>query len=268
MEATVEIARQLRLRDIGGMIILDFIDMDTPRDKKQVTDSLVKALKNDKSRTKISSISPLGLIEMTRKRTKETVDVALSDICPYCHGLGRVPSAESMSMQIEREVNKLASTVASEAILILAHADVAAQLIGAEGEDIEKLERGSRRAIYVRSQPHWHVEKFEIEPGTMAKIEQSYPLLKRDAIVECEVGKHVISQPPWGSTTIGNGYQVDIVNAGKLVGQTAKVRLKSIGRSLAIGEAVNSGAKSSQPQRASEKSTDRRTARNAAVQAT
>ena len=88
LEATEEIARQLRLRDLGGMIVLDFIDMDSARDKKAVMDAFVKALKDDRSRTKISSISALGLIEMTRKRTGETVDTAMTEICPYCHGLG------------------------------------------------------------------------------------------------------------------------------------------------------------------------------------
>jgi len=243
MEATGEIARQLRLRDLGGMIVLDFIDMDNPRDKKNVTDMLVKALKNDRSRTKIASISPLGLIEMTRKRTKETVDVALTDVCPYCHGLGRVPSAETVSMLIERDVAKLATTVNSEAILIVSHPDVAAQLIGVEGEDIERFERRIRRAIYVRSDPHWHVEKFEIEPGSMAKIEQAYPLPRRGTVIECNIGKNAISPPPWASAQIQGGYQVDIANAAKFLGQNVRVRLQTAGRSLAIGEALNAGGK-------------------------
>ncbi|MDR3708411.1 MAG: Rne/Rng family ribonuclease [Capsulimonadaceae bacterium] len=243
MEATGEIARQLRLRDIGGMIILDFIDMDNPRDKKLVTDTLVKALKNDRSRTKISSISPLGLIEMTRKRTKETVDVALTDICPYCHGLGRVSSAETVSMTVERYVTKLSTTVNSEAILILAHPDVAAQLIGAEGEDIERLEHTLRRAIYVRAQPNWHVEKFEVEPGTMAKIEQAYPLPRRGTVIECAAIKNVLSPPPWATAHLQGGYQLDIMNAAKFVGQNIRVRLRTVGRSLAIGESLQTGGK-------------------------
>lgn len=246
MEATVEIARQLRLRDIGGMIVLDFIDMDNPRDKKNVTDTLVRALKNDRSRTKISSISPLGLIEMTRKRTKETVDVALTDICPYCHGLGRVPSAETVSMQVEREVAKLSTTVNSEAILISCHPDVAAQLIGTEGEDIERLEHRLRRAIYVRSLQHWHVEKYEIEPGTMAKIEQAYPMPRRGTVVECTVGKSAFLAPPWSSAHLAGGYQVDIANGAKFVGQNIRVRLQSAGRSLALGECLNAGGKNSE----------------------
>jgi ribonuclease G len=252
LEATSEIARQLRLRDIGGMIILDFIDMDNQRDKKAVTDTLLRALKNDRSRTKISSISPLGLIEMTRKRTKETVDVAMTDTCPYCHGIGRISSAETVSMQAEREIGKLANEVSSEAILVIAHPDVVANIVGEQGEDIERLERQVRRSIYVRAQPHFHVEKFEVEPGSMARIEQSYPIPKRGQIVECAVQKSVISDPPWATAHIEGGYQVEISNGAKFLGQNIRVRLTSTNRSVAIGESMSggpSGARPSKPER-------------------
>jgi ribonuclease G len=239
VEATYEIARQLRLRDIGGMIILDFIDMDNQRDKKMVTDALVKALRNDRSRTKISSISPLGLIEMTRKRTRETVDIALTDTCPYCHGLGRISSAETVSMQVEREIRKMARAVASEAILVMAHPDVVANLIGAQGEDIEKLEHQVHRAVYVRAEPHWHIEKYEVEPGTMQRIEQTYPIPKRGQVVECAIVKSVLSIPPWAAAHITGGYQVDIVNGGKFLGQNIRVRLLSASRSVAVGEVMS-----------------------------
>jgi ribonuclease G len=244
MESTNEIARQLRLRDIGGMIVLDFIDMDNARDKKSVTDALVRALKNDRSRTKISSISPLGLIEMTRKRTRETVDVTLTDTCPYCHGLGRIPSAETVSMNIERDIRKMAKTVNSEAVLVIAHPDVAAYFVGPQGEDIEKLERQVQRAIYVRSDINWHIEKYEVEPGTPARIEQVHPLPKRGQVIEAIVGKSMLSTPPWASAYFMNGYQLDITNGAKNVGQNARIRITNVGRSLAIGE-VNSGAQKS-----------------------
>jgi ribonuclease G len=239
MESTNEIARQLRLRDIGGMIVLDFIDMDNARDKKSVTDALIRALKNDRSRTKISSISPLGLIEMTRKRTRETVDVTLTDTCPYCHGLGRIPSAETVSMNIERDIRKMAKTVTSEAIFVLAHPDVAGYFVGPQGEDIERLERQVQRSIYVRSDINWHIEKYEIEPGVAARIEQAHPLPKRGQIVETAVTKSMLSTPPWATAYCLDGYQMDITNGAKNQGQNARVRITNVGRSLAIGEVVS-----------------------------
>ena len=176
LEATDEIARQLRLRDLGGMVILDFIDMDSQRDKKAVMDAFVKALKDDRSRTKISNISPLGLIEMTRKRTGETVDTAMTDVCPYCQGLGRVESAETVSLRVERELRRLAATAHHEGYVVAAHPAVAANLIGEQGLDIEELERQIQRVVCIRAVPSWHhVEKFEIEPGVPAKDRAELP---------------------------------------------------------------------------------------------
>jgi ribonuclease G len=222
MEATYEIARQLRLRDIGGMIVLDFIDMDSQRDKKQVTEALIKALKHDRSRTKIASISPLGLIEMTRKRTKETVDVVLTDTCPYCHGIGRISSPETVSMAIEREIRKLSAGVASEAILVIAHPDVC-------------------RSIFVRAQSHFHIEKFEVEPGSVDRIEQNYPYPKRGSVVDCIVLKSEISALPWATAYVDNGYQLEIMNGGKFLGQNIRVKLSAANRSYGIAEPLVAG---------------------------
>jgi ribonuclease G len=239
MESTNEIARQLRLRDIGGMIVLDFIDMDNARDKKMVTDALIRALKNDRSRTKISSISPLGLIEMTRKRTRETVDVTLTDTCPYCHGLGRIPSAETVSMNIERDIRKMAKSVNSESILVLAHPDVAAYFVGPQAEDIERLERQVQRSIYVRSDLSWHIEKYEVEPGTATRIEQAHPLPKRGQVIDVGIVKSMLSTPPWATAYYSNGYQLDITNGAKNQGQNARIRITSVGRSLALGDVIS-----------------------------
>lgn len=243
LEATEEIARQLRLRDLGGMIILDFIDMENSRDKKAVTDAFVKALKDDRSRTKISSITPLGLIEMTRKRTGETVDTAMTEICPHCQGLGRIPSPETVSLEIERELSRLAGNNNSEAFLVSAHPEVAARLIGAQGEDIEALERQLRRSIFVRSVPSWHhVQKYDVEHGTLQKIEQHFTLPKRGQIVDCVVSRDdpYGDRAPWalGYLPGFRSFQVDLMNGSKFAGQTVRVRLTDIRRSVAIGEVL------------------------------
>ena len=106
LDAAGEIARQLRLRDIGGIIVIDFIDMNNARDKQAVLKALETALKKDRSRTKISNISPLGLVEMTRKRTGETLTGFMTDECPYCKGRGHLPSAESVSLVVERDLRR------------------------------------------------------------------------------------------------------------------------------------------------------------------
>jgi ribonuclease G len=247
LEATEEIARQLRLRDLGGMIILDFIDMENARDKKAVMDAFVKALKDDRSRTKISSISALGLIEMTRKRTGETVDTAMTEICPYCQGLGRVSSAETVSLAIERELRRLSVASNTEAFVVTAHPDVAAHLIGAQGEDIESLERMLRRAIYVHCVPSWHhVEKYDIDPASIQKVEQTATLPRRGQIVEVAVSREDPhgDRAPWalGYMLPQRSFQVDLVNGAKFLGHTVRARLTDVRRSVAVGEVLTGNA--------------------------
>lgn len=247
LEATEEIARQLRLRDLGGMVILDFIDMDSQRDKKAVMDAFVKALKEDRSRTKISNISPLGLIEMTRKRTGETVDTAMTDICPYCQGLGRVESAETVSLRVERDLRRLAASSAHEAFLVAAHPSVAALLIGEQGEDLEDLERQLQRSVSVRAVPSWHhVEKYEIESGSQSKIEQLFPAPRRGQVVECIVSREDPQgdRAPWTTAYLlpQRAYHIDLVNGAKHSGQIIRARLLDVRRSVAIGEVLTGAA--------------------------
>ena len=247
LEATEEIARQLRLRDLGGMIVLDFIDMDSARDKKAVMDAFVKALKDDRSRTKISSISALGLIEMTRKRTGETVDTAMTEICPYCHGLGRIDSAETVSLAIERELRKLAATTQHEAFVVSAHPDVCAHLIGAQGEDIEELERDLRRSIYVRSVPSWHhIEKYDIDQGGLQKFEQPLtppaPGPDRRSARWAATTRRATAPPGPPPTCCRSGpSRSSLSNGARFQGQTVKVRLTDVRRSVAIAEVSTSG---------------------------
>ena len=118
LDAVNEIARQLRLRDIGGIIVIDFIDMINTKDRQKVVSALEKELHKDRTRTKISHISPLGLIEMTRKRTGETLTELVTEPCPYCQGRGRVESAETVSLQIERELRQLCAANDDEAFLV------------------------------------------------------------------------------------------------------------------------------------------------------
>ena len=246
LEATEEIARQLRLRDLGGMIVLDFIDMENQRDKKAVMDAFVKALKDDRSRTKISTISPLGLIEMTRKRTGETVDTAMTDICPYCQGLGRVESAETSSLRLERELRRMVANSQSEAFAIAAHPNVVAHLLGPQGEDIEALERVLRRALFVRCVPGWHhVEKFEIEPTSVSKAEQALPVPRRGQIVECIVAREEAQgeRAPWATGYLlpQRALHMELSNGARFAGQTVRVRVTEAGRSLVVGEVVTGG---------------------------
>lgn len=242
LESASEIARQLRLRDIGGIIIIDFIDMANPKDRQHVVSALDKSLKKDRTRTKISHISPLGLVEMTRKRTGETISEVITEACPYCQGRGRVESPETVSTKVERELRKLKAEVDEEAFFITVHSEVALHLVGPMGETINEIERRLKCALYVRANPEFHMEKYEIVPGNLQEIEKQMLQHKSTDVVECEVIRNPYSLLP-RSTAWLDGYLVDLSNGGKYIGQRVKAKLTDIKRSYALGEVVG-GSKS------------------------
>ncbi len=212
LDAAGEIARQLRLRDIGGIIVIDFIDMNNARDKQAVLKTLEAVLKKDRSRTKISNISPLGLVEMTRKRTGETLTGFMTDECPYCKGRGHLPSAESVSLVIERDLRRQIGdpkNARKEAFLINCHPEVAELVIGPEGTNITWLEQQVQRALYVRCDLNAHIEKYTIEGGDITDFDKSRLAFRRAQIVECRVVRSLLKEP---NKCIGwaDGYLLDL----------------------------------------------------------
>jgi ribonuclease G len=241
LDAAAEIARQLRLRDIGGIIVIDFIDMNNPRDKQSVLKALEMALKKDRSRTKISNISPLGLVEMTRKRTGETLTGFMTDDCPYCKGRGHLASSESVSLLLERELRKYANdpkNAKKEALLVRCHPEVAELLIGPEGTTIAEMERDLQRAIYVRSDADAHVEKFSIEGGDIAEYEKLRQSYRRAQIVECRIVRSLLKEP---AKCIGwsDGYLLDLDDGNKYIGQRAKAKILDSRRSVATAQILS-----------------------------
>ena len=240
LDAANEIARQMRLRDIGGIIIIDFIDMNNARDKQSVVKALELALKKDRSRTKISNITPLGLIEMTRKRTGETLTGFMTDECPYCKGRGNLPSAESVSVQLEREIRRFGGNpqyARKDAFLVTCHPEVAELLIGPEGSTIAELERELQKAIYVRAEEGAHIEKIDIDPGDIGEFEKNRLNYRRAQVVECHIVKSLLKE---GVKAVGwsEGYLLDLDDGVKMIGQKAKVKILDVRRSYAVGQIV------------------------------
>ncbi len=240
VDAAGEIARQLRLRDIGGIIVIDFIDMNNARDKQAVLKALETALKRDRSRTKISSISPLGLVEMTRKRTGETLTGFMTDECPVCKGRGHLPSAESMSLMVERDLRRQANdqkNARKDAFLLTCHPEIAELLIGPDGTTVEEIERQIQRAVYIRAGEGTTLEKYTIEPGDIAEFEKGRANMRRAAVVECRITRSLLKEP---NKCIGwaGGYLLDLDESQRLVGATARVRITDVRRSYAAGQIV------------------------------
>jgi ribonuclease G len=162
LEAAREIAYQLRLRNIGGIIIVDFIDMDRPTDREKVTNALQEALKRDKQKTNILKISELGLVQMTRKRTRESLTRTLSEQCPYCEGKGFVKSLTTVCYEILRAISKDISDTMSDTIRVTAHPEVAKLLYEQESEQLERIQKQHNITIQLNPDPNLFQEQYEI----------------------------------------------------------------------------------------------------------
>jgi len=164
LEAVEEIVCQLRLRNIGGIIILDLIDMDDAGHRKLVSDTLEAALARDKARTSILRISELGLIQMTRKRTRENLERLLSAPCPYCDGRGRVKSVPTVASEILRAIQReVARTPASRArVTVRANRDVISYLFNDEEDSIRTLQDRLGRGVVLKVAENYHQEQYDV----------------------------------------------------------------------------------------------------------
>lgn len=162
LEAAKEVVNQLRFRNIGGLIIIDLIDMDRAEHRDKVYRALQEALRSDKARTNILKISELGLVEMTRKRTRESLVQTLCEPCPHCEGRGYMLSGETVAYSILREIRNDLPRFGGRQIAITVSPRVAEQLLSVESEPLAKLAQELGREIEVRARPGLHQEQFEV----------------------------------------------------------------------------------------------------------
>jgi ribonuclease G len=162
LEAAVTIARQLRVRNLGGIIVLDFIDMQEPDHRQALLDALQGALAADRAQTHIASVSPLGLVEMTRKRTRESLEHLLCAACPQCQGRGYVRTAETVSHEIFRELMRQSRQFQSDELVVLAHQDVVDWLQDEESAVLAELETQVGRPIRLQSEPLYAIDHYDV----------------------------------------------------------------------------------------------------------
>jgi ribonuclease G len=162
LEATVTIARQLRLRNLGGIIIIDFIDMRDEPHRRAVLAALERALSGDRAQTHIVSLSPLGLVEMTRKRTRESLEHLLCEPCPSCEGRGFIRTPETVCNEIFREIVRQSRQFASRELLILAHQDVVGRLLDEESATLGELEAQVGRPIRLQVEALYGVDQYDV----------------------------------------------------------------------------------------------------------
>jgi ribonuclease G len=160
-EAVKEIARQMRLRDLGGIIVVDFIDMDERKNRQKVMQALEEAMRNDRAPFKILAFNDFGLVAITRKRVKQSLERTLCSSCPHCEGAGYVKSVETIIGEILLEAHKIAPAIENDTVMLRVHPDVAKQLKASRSDYMAELEEILGRSVMITADPLLHNEKFD-----------------------------------------------------------------------------------------------------------
>jgi ribonuclease G len=161
-EAIKEIVRQVRLRDLGGIIVIDFIDMDERKNRQKVMQVLEEAMRADRAPYKILQFNDFGLVAITRKRVKQSLERTLCSPCPHCDGAGYIKSVQTVVSEILAEARKMAGSVEGKEVVLRVHADVAKVLKSHQNKYLEELEEVLRRPVLIKSDSQLHHEKFDL----------------------------------------------------------------------------------------------------------
>jgi ribonuclease G len=242
LEAAEEVVRQLRLRDIGGIIVIDFIDMARARNRDAVLKTLRQYLDEDRTKTYVVEISPLGLVEMTRQNVTDGVREILTKPCPTCDGDGVVLSEETVALEVDRWLRDLAVERQDvPAFLIRVHPKVASILVGDHGAPgpIAEIEEETKRHFHFEGTEALPVDHFEVVlEGTREEIEErALPFREgEEVLVEIEE-PHMYNEDD--AVAKLDGYIVSVFGAAPLVGEKTLVRIEKVGRSAAQASLVN-----------------------------
>jgi len=243
LEAVKEVVRQLRLRDIGGIIVIDFIDMANPKNRASVEDALRGELERDRTKTYVVEISPLGLVEMTRQNVTDGPREILTRKCPTCAGDGIVVSDHTVAMQIERRLRALASPGNRvQAYRVALHPRVLELLVGPGGARLAAIEEATRRRFFlVPAEGHIHTDHFDvIAEGKLIDL-QPVSALVEGSTVELKLGE-VGRYDATAAAGRVDGVDVLVAGAAKLVGKKATVTIGRVLEGQAFATLVVSGA--------------------------
>jgi ribonuclease G len=177
LEAAAEVARQLRLRDVGGIIVCDFIDMETRQSRDRVLQELRNHLGRDRARTKAFAVSDLGLVEMTRQRVRQSHYQSMTEPCPTCEGTGRVFTPETIIRRMERSVRRMVVEGRRDNLLVKLHPDVAMYVLEEERELVQKLQKAASFSLELRDDPLLKPDEFKlVVKGQGRDVTQQYAI--------------------------------------------------------------------------------------------
>ncbi|MTD42787.1 Rne/Rng family ribonuclease [Conexibacter sp. W3-3-2] len=241
LEAAEAVVNQLRLRDIGGIIVIDFIDMARARNRDAVLKQLRKALSEDRTKTFTAEISKLGLVEMTRQNVTEGVREIISRECPTCHGDGVVRSEETIAIDIERQLREIASRAprSTEAYLVQINPKVTAEFTGDGGRVLRALEAETGKLFHFEGSEGLPLDHFQITmEGSQADVEEkAVPFRPGEEVLVQIVEPHMYDAD--AAVAKIDGYIVSIRRAGRLVGEKRLVRIEDAGRTAATAVLVD-----------------------------
>jgi ribonuclease G len=231
LEAVKEVVRQLRLRDIGGIIVIDFIDMANPKNRETVEEALRTELERDRTKTYVVEISPLGLVEMTRQNVTDGPREIITSRCPVCEGAGVVVSDATHALEIERKLRAIAKGSRVQAFKVEVHPRVLALLAGPGGSRLAEVEAAARRRFFLvpaTGNGHVHFDHFEVlAQGKLDTLRPDAPV-KDGGTVELKLVEVGLYDPSAAVGKLDGGYEVVVAGAAKLVGKKVTATIGAV----------------------------------------
>jgi ribonuclease G len=242
LEAAEECVRQLRLRDIGGIIVIDFIDMARARNRDAVLKTLRKALDEDRTKTFVVEISPLGLVEMTRQNVTDGVREIMTRPCPTCAGEGVIRSEETIAISFERKLRDIVKEKDAEALLLQINPRVSAVFTRDGARILRQLEEQTGKWFHFEGSEGLPLDHFAITlEGTRDEVaERALPFREGDEVFVTIVEPHMYNVDD--AVAKIDGYIVSVTGGGRHVGEKRLVRIDEVGRTAAVATLVENGA--------------------------
>jgi ribonuclease G len=245
LEAADEVVRQLRLRDIGGIIVIDFIDMARARNRDAVLKTLRQALDQDRTKTFVVEISPLGLVEMTRQNVTEGVREIMTRPCPTCDGEGVIKSEETIAIEFERQMRDLAKETDAQALLIQMNPRVSAEFTGNDARVLHAIEAETGRWFHFEGSEGLPLDHFNVllEGEREQVLERALPFREGEEVHVEIVEPHMYSHGD--AVAKIDGYIISVKGGNRYVGEKHVVRIDEVGRTAAVASLVdvpNAGA--------------------------
>ncbi|MDX6503827.1 MAG: ribonuclease, partial [Gaiellaceae bacterium] len=246
LEAVKEVVHQLRLRDIGGIIVIDFIDMANPKNRAAVEDALRQELERDRTKTYVVEISPLGLVEMTRQNVTDGPREILTKKCPTCAGDGIVFSEASAAVDMERKLRAHAAASKAKAFKVELNARVASTLIGPGAQRLVEIETRAKKRFFIEPRDHVLLDFLNVtEEGTVEALTPEAPIAE-GATTQLKLVELALHD---SLAAVGkvDGLNVVVANAAGLVGKTVKVKVERVLPGLAYASLVERAKAGDEP---------------------